>query len=62
MRHFYFKTLIILILNLVSISAFADIYEYIDEAGASHYSDTPDDAKYVLIIGGFNCEVRQFRD
>ena len=42
MHHFNLKTSIALILSLVSLPTFADIYEYIDEAGVSHYSDTPD--------------------
>lgn len=50
MHSFYLKTSIVLALSLVSLPAFADIYEYIDEAGVSHYSDTPDNEKFVLII------------
>jgi soluble lytic murein transglycosylase-like protein len=50
MHYFYLKTSIVLTLSLVSLPAFADIYEYIDEAGVSHYSDTPDSEDYVLII------------
>jgi soluble lytic murein transglycosylase-like protein len=50
MHHFHLKALTVLALSLVSLSAFADIYEYIDEAGVSHYSDTPDDEHFVLII------------
>lgn len=50
MPHFHLKTLVFLFSSLVSLPAFADIYEYIDEAGVGHYSDTPDDKKYVLII------------
>lgn len=50
MYYYHLKASIVLVLSLVSLPAFADIYEYIDEAGVSHYSDTPDDASYVLII------------
>lgn len=31
-------------------TAFADIYEYIDEAGIVHYSDVPSNDNYVLIL------------
>ena len=50
MPFIHLKTSIILVLYLVALPAFADIYEYIDEAGISHYSDSPNDASYVLII------------
>jgi soluble lytic murein transglycosylase-like protein len=50
MHIIHLKTSIVLVLSLVSLPAFADIYEYIDEAGVSHYSDTPDDEQFVLII------------
>lgn len=50
MHYIHLKTSIALVLSLVSLPAFADIYEYIDEAGVSHYSDTPDDEQFVLII------------
>jgi Domain of unknown function (DUF4124) len=44
------KTSIALVLSLVSLPAFADIYEFIDDAGVSHFSDTLDHDNYVLII------------
>ena len=47
MPFIHLKTLIILVLCLIALPAFADIYEYIDEAG---------------IRLGFNCEVRQLND
>lgn len=50
MHYFNLKTSIALFICLVSLPAFADIYEYIDEAGVSHFSDAPNDANYVLII------------
>lgn len=50
MHYIHLKTSIALVLSLVSLPAFADIYEYIDEAGVSHYSDTPDNEQFVLII------------
>ena len=44
-----------IIISLCSHSAYADIYEYIDEAGITHYSDTPNHGidgndNYVLIL------------
>lgn len=50
MHYIHLKISIALIFSLVSLSAFSDIYEYIDEAGVSNYSDTPDDERFVLII------------
>ena len=31
-------------------NALADVYEYVDELGVTHYSDSPDDPRYFLII------------
>jgi soluble lytic murein transglycosylase-like protein len=31
-------------------SAWADVYEYVDEFGITHYSDSPDDPRYFLVI------------
>lgn len=31
-------------------SAWADVYEYVDEFGVTHYSDSPDDPRYFLVI------------
>ena len=47
-----FRTLII---SVCCHSAYADIYEYIDEAGITHYSDVPNNGidgndNYVLIL------------
>jgi Transglycosylase SLT domain/Domain of unknown function (DUF4124) len=44
-----------ILISLCSHSAYADIYEYIDEAGITHYSDTPNNGidgndNYVLIL------------
>ena len=36
--------------SVCSHSAYADIYEYINEAGISHYSDAPSNDNYVLIL------------
>jgi Domain of unknown function (DUF4124) len=44
-----------ILISLCSHSAYADIYEYIDEAGVAHYSDAPNNGidgndNYVLIL------------
>ncbi len=47
------KLCLILFSAVFTHSAFADIYEYIDEAGIAHYSDAPNDdgnKHYVLIL------------
>jgi Domain of unknown function (DUF4124) len=46
---------LVISISLCSHSALADIYEYIDEAGITHYSDTPNNGidgndNYVLIL------------
>ena len=35
---------------LTPCAAFADVYEYIDEAGIAHFSDVPIDERYMLVI------------
>lgn len=39
MHYLYLKTSIVLVLSLVSLPAFADIYEYIDNEGISHQQE-----------------------
>ena len=39
-----------ILLCLSACPAFADVYEYIDEEGLVHLSDTPSDARYVKIL------------
>ena len=42
-----------LISSICTHTAYADIYEYIDESGVAHYSDVPnndDNHNYVLIL------------
>lgn len=41
---------IILLSNLICNSVFADVYEYVDDAGVSHFSDVSADERYVLIL------------
>jgi soluble lytic murein transglycosylase-like protein len=36
--------------SLTPCAAFADVYEYVDEAGITHFSDVPVDERYMLII------------
>jgi soluble lytic murein transglycosylase-like protein len=31
-------------------NAWADVYEYVDELGVTHYSDSPDDPRYFMVI------------
>jgi len=50
MNNYFFKTLIIAFFCQLSFSAVADVYEYIDDAGTAHFSDTPMDERYVLIL------------
>jgi Transglycosylase SLT domain/Domain of unknown function (DUF4124) len=50
-----FPLFVAILISLCCHSAYADIYEYIDEAGISHYSDTPNSGtdgndNYVLIL------------
>jgi soluble lytic murein transglycosylase-like protein len=40
----------LVLLALQAFEVHADIYEYIDEQGVSHYSNVPSDARYQLII------------
>jgi soluble lytic murein transglycosylase-like protein len=35
---------------LAASSAWADVYEYVDELGVTHYSDSPDDPRYFLVL------------
>ena len=46
----YLKLFPFILICLTSFSAFADVYEYIDEAGVSHLSDSPTDERYVMIF------------
>lgn len=41
---------VMLCLGLLSLGARADIYSFVDEQGITHYTNMPDDARYVLTI------------
>lgn len=40
----------LIVSTLIHCSAFADVYEHTDEAGIIHFSDTPVNERYVLIL------------
>lgn len=46
----HLKLLPFICLSLLPLIAQADIYEYVDATGVSHYSDVPDHGGYVLIL------------
>lgn len=50
MKNYFLKIFITAFFCQLSFSAVADIYEYIDDAGTTHFSDTPTDERYVLIL------------
>lgn len=42
--------IILVLCFLAAGNAWADVYEYVDELGITHYSDSPDDPRYFLVI------------
>lgn len=50
MNHYFFKIFITTFFCQLSFSAVADVYEYIDDSGTAHFSDTLIDERYVLIL------------
>lgn len=44
------RALLAILLCGISLSTYADVYEYIDEMGSTHFSDARTDERYVLIF------------